>query len=469
MKTLLTFCILSLLSFVLNAQSLNGTQNFSGNRFGAKYYTIVDWNVNYQFYEENGSYYISLRNPRISANTYSKYGDETGYYTKSDLGLSSWPDSEPTTANMTLQLTLKYPDGSNHSQSVNLDGGTYIESFKNTNASSIKVVSVQSMYYNGGRDNVLDRLIESKKNNSNNNISKSSNNPITQSNANNDGSNLTSASTNETKKHLLTLANIGIPEGNSSTTSDFQKNYQLGQDIGNTVVAIASLFGPSPDELARREREENLRMEREEVAAKARAEKARIIISRKALIKKYTDGKTPLSYEAKNVTEVYFFVYSYKESTIENDNSIIYVSNVFALPKYADGTWPFKTSLIQKITNENKDLELILSGYYESKNEADRQQQYFVSNANNAAFTMKGITFEIKKTSGTSNSQTDFWGNSNKDAESTSTLNNNNTKTDFWGNSIKSTKTEQNIPTIKKQDSIKPKVKVDFWGNPIKN
>lgn len=466
MKTLITFCILSLFSFASSAQSLNGIQNFSGNRFGAKYYTIVNWNVNYQIYEENGLYYISLRNPRISVNTYSKYGDETGYYTKSDLGLSSWPDSEPTTANMTLQLTLKYPDGSNHSQSVNLDGGSYIESFKNTNASSIKVVSVQSMYYNGGRDNVLDRLIESKKNNSSNNVSKSSNNPITQSNVNNGNSNNTGTSNNETNKHLLTLANIGISEGNSSTTNDFQKNYQLGQDIGNTVVAIASLFGPSPEELARREREANLRAEREETANRARVEKARVISSRKELIKKYPDGKTPLSYEAKNVSQVYFFVYSYKESTLENDNSTIYISNVFTLPKYADGTWPFKTSLIQKIATENQGLDLILSGYYENKNEADKQQYFFVSHAKSAAFNIQSISYEIKKTSAKSNSQTDFWGNPNKDSESTSTMNNNNTQTDFWGNPIKSSNTEKNIPTIKKQDSIK--VKVDFWGNPIK-
>lgn len=538
MKKLLTISLIMATTFTVNAQSLNGTQDFSGNpRDGSMLYTLVNWRVNYQIYQENGMFYISLSNATVSVANNSLFGNPTKYYSKADLGLSSWPDSEPTPYNFQLNLTIKLPDGSNASQSANLDGGSYIENsgkFKNTSASSFKVISVQSMYYNGGRDGVVERLIESKRNNSNNNTQSSTNasgqtstsnagtttpvqipddykgNPMTY---NTNGGSNTNTTTNtygtkpldnyDPKTGLYTnrltvnssssATTQNSPSSNTTTTnpldnydpntglysnplaiynsaaSDFQKNYETGQQIGTAIVGIIDLFSPSPEELQRREREENLRIEREEKAARVRAEKARNITLRKDLIKKYPDGKTPLSYEAKNSSEVYFFVYSYKESTLENDNPTIYISNVFALQKYADGTWPFKTSLMQKIAKENKDLEFILSGFYESKTEAVQQHQYFASGANSSAFAINGISFEIKKTSETSDSQTDFWGNPNKNVAPKPTTNNNNAKTDFWGNPIKSLSNEQNIPAEKKQDSTKTATKVDFWGNPIKD
>jgi hypothetical protein len=485
MKTLITFCILSLSSFALNAQSYNGNI----------YYEKLGWdgitaNCNVSVIgttSQNGIYFESvLKNLDIKSLTVAQKvisGSQIPSHVKSGISSNARVELDfdvyvnNVLINRNGQPTIYWaqlqglPNSDNYKPAVREAG----YALYNNRAIEVRNVRVKNLSYRV--DQTYYDQVRKDIAGANNNTSANSSN---QSNGNSGSTELlingqgSSTSTSTTTKPLNNYdPNTGLYSnplvtGNSSTTSDFQKNYQLGQDIGNTVVAIASLFGPSPEELARREREANLRAEREEAANRARVEKTRVISSRKELIKKYPDGKTPLSFEAKNVSQVYFFVYSYKESTIENDNSIIYISNVFALPKYADGTWPFKTSLMQKITNENKDLDLILSGYYDSKTEADHQQKYFISNANNAAFTVKGISFEIKKTSGTSNSQTDFWGNSNKDAESPSTIKDNSAATDFWGNPIKSTKTEQNIPTIKKQDSIKPKVKVDFWGNPIK-
>ncbi|MGM5470889.1 hypothetical protein ACS386_11485 [Flavobacteriaceae bacterium LMO-SS05] len=255
---------------------------------------------------------------------------------------------------------------------------------------------------------------------------------------------------------------------NSSGASEFQKNYETGQQIGTAIVGIVSLFSPSPEEQARREREENLRIEREEKAASARAEKARIITSRKAITTKYPDGKTPLSNEAKNLSEVYFFVYSYNEADTEKTYPSIYISNVFALPKYADGTWPFKTSVMDKISKKNPGLNFSLSGYYKSKAEADQQLKYFLSHVDSASLKIHNIAYEIKKASGTSDSETDFWGNSNKKTETKSTTNNTSSKTDFWGKPIKS-ETNKTTNSEQKQDSAKTKTKVDFWGKSIKD
>jgi TPR repeat protein len=59
--------------------------------------------------------------------------------------------------------------------------------------------------------------------------------------------------TNETKSYELKLSDIGIPENNSSTTSQFQKNYETGQQLGELTNIVIDIFSPSPEKLAREE------------------------------------------------------------------------------------------------------------------------------------------------------------------------------------------------------------------------
>lgn len=62
----------------------------------------------------------------------------------------------------------------------------------------------------------------------------------------------TAASTSETKNYELKLSDIGISGSNSTVASEWQQNYELGQDIGNALVDI---FGLSPEEQARKEKQ----------------------------------------------------------------------------------------------------------------------------------------------------------------------------------------------------------------------
>jgi TPR repeat protein len=278
MKNIISFSTLILFSVALNAQSLSGTQTLPGTRGGAMAYTMLNWKVNYQFVEKNGMFYLSINNPSVSVANNSLYGS----YSKSALGLSVWPDSDPGPYNFSIEVTIVYPGGSQklRAQMDAFTAGVFIGSsndseFKTLSVSSFKVSSAGNMNYNGGRDIVVDRLIEAKKYGGEN-TSQSSTNTSGQTSTSNtsaqgstsSGSTSQSGSTNNSSTNSNTPTttkpidnydpNTGLytnplTTGNSSTTSDYQKNYETGQQIGTLVVGIADLFTPSPEEIQRRE------------------------------------------------------------------------------------------------------------------------------------------------------------------------------------------------------------------------
>jgi len=300
---------------------------------------------------------------------------------------------------------------------------------------------------------------------------------ITQTNSNNNN-----LATNETQsnsfngtpvsnsadpsKFELKLSDIGITEnytnssGNTNpmisnnhytpTYSD-DKNQQAVGTIVNTVAPLLAQWGNQIQaRREQREQEESNRLmeqtQREEAAAELKAQKIRLVAARKDLIAKLPDGKTPLSSEAKDAKEVYFFTFSYQVATLVDDAPVIYISNVFSVAKYGDGSWPFKASLMENIAKTNKGLDLVLSGYYLNKNEAEQQQQTLMSGAYAYGFAVNNINYVSRKSSTTTNGNIDY-----------------------WGNLVKSNEQVPNTDSLNKQNPIKPKAKVDFWGNPIKD
>ena len=168
MKSLITICLIIVFSFTLKAQRLNGTQEYTNpSQFSGNRYNIVNWEADYRVFIKGDAFMHRLSNPTIYPSVTSLYGRPGNLHSKADLGLSTWPNSTPTTANMSLELTLMYPDGSLHKTSASVKQESFIEStskFKNAGPGSFKVVSVEIMRYNGGMDDVVDKLIFEKKN-----------------------------------------------------------------------------------------------------------------------------------------------------------------------------------------------------------------------------------------------------------------------------------------------------------------
>ena len=275
MKKLITICFILATTFSIKAQQLRGTQEF--NTFGGSRYTIVNWSVNYQIILKGDAFYISLSNPKVSAAPSSLYGNANGggkLYSKTELGLSIWPDSDPTPYNMEITLNLQYPDGTNKKQSATIREDSYIVSItqfnnlKNASPSSFKVTSVESMSYNGGGDGIVDKLIAAKNNgNANSSVNSKTNN--VQDNA----------TTNSTTVKPLNNydANTGLytnPMTNSSNGSKADKDLQRAELVVDVANGILDLFATTPEEKAKKEREDAEKKAKEQRSENLRREAA---------------------------------------------------------------------------------------------------------------------------------------------------------------------------------------------------
>ena len=154
-----------------------------------------------------------------------------------------------------------------------------------------------------------------------------------------------------------TSPTIGMPENTSGNDPLANYNYSNSSNSSAAVQIMnsaAPLINQWANQMqANREREEQAEANRLEIIAqvereeaKKRAEKGQLAASRKALLEKFPDGKTPLSYQVKDASKVYFFTYSYKASSLEGSAPELFISNVFPVAKYGDGSWPFKNNLL---------------------------------------------------------------------------------------------------------------------------
>lgn len=279
--------------------------------------------------------------------------------------------------------------------------------------------------------------------------STTSNNPATQTNTNQSENSKNKNTETKTTTEQIPESYKGNPMtyNNESSSNSNNTTTQIVNSATNILNQWANqVKSDNEAEEQRQNRIEEERVRKQNIADKLRANKLRLVRNRKSLIASAPDGETPLSYELEEgVTEIFYFVYSYQAATIENESPPIYISNVFSLVKYADGTWPFKTSLIENITKTNIGLDFVLCGYYLDKIKAEQQQQYFMNKANNFRFAVNKISYESKKPSQTTSGGLDYWGNpikkegqqSNPKMPDTIKVEKNKPKVDYWGNPIK--------------------------------
>lgn len=220
-------------------------------------------------------------------------------------------------------------------------------------------------------------------------------------------------------------------------------------DIVNGVGSILS-FIDDIDAEAERKRQAELQRQRqlEEIRQreeKARLEKLRIINNRKEVVSRIPKAKMPLTYPAVSNTEVYFFAYYSTTTSLESDNPEISVTNVFAVSKYSDGSWPLQNRLTDRITYSTKHTGIQLAGYYSTRSEAEAARNNLIIQARSNAINTVNIQYTEKASATNANSgSSDFWEtNYNKQNNS-----NNNT----------------NTPPAEKP----AKPVLDFWDNPIK-
>jgi hypothetical protein len=214
---------------------------------------------------------------------------------------------------------------------------------------------------------------------------------------------------------------------------------QVKVEATKKLAGIAfSIYNDYSESRARKKQEEE-EQRQAQIASEERAEKKRQLVNHRKDVITNAVAKMPLTAQTHNINEVYFFMYKCDESTLENDFPTFYLSNIFSIEKYADGTWPFMKNVIEKIAKTTKESKYNLVGYFSNRADAEAKLKEYISNCNIYRFTIENVFYNTPQTATNANtSNADFWGNTvkekttNKDPET-----NNKPATDFWGNPIK--------------------------------
>ena len=200
------------------------------------------------------------------------------------------------------------------------------------------------------------------------------------------------------------------------------------------------------------ERERQARQERERREAEIRekkrieAEKVAMADSRKNIFAKYPGSKLPVMATKTSSNNLFYFSYAYNNSDLKTDYPVVYVSNVFAIGQYPDGTWPM-TSKIKTEISKLTPYDEIIYGSFNSETGASNALYDFVNSVSETGMKVQRVSYK------------------GKNAHQVTVNNQNSATVDFWGNPVKKNNSTQK--TIS-NSADKNSANLDFWGNPIK-
>ncbi|MFP9098573.1 hypothetical protein ACLI09_05910 [Flavobacterium sp. RHBU_24] len=191
----------------------------------------------------------------------------------------------------------------------------------------------------------------------------------------------------------------------------FNDGTASGAALSNAAGTIGALINEEKAEKEEKKRKEQLQAQRQQALDEMNQKKWNAILElRKQLLKEFPDGGTPLSAHKIETEEVYFFAYWFDNETINKTETGIYVSNVFAVAKYSDGTWMFKNALVNDIkTKTSKTSPITLMGYYTDKSTAERMRNSLISLAPKAQIKPYALDYKLKAASQAKGTSGDFW------------------------------------------------------------
>lgn len=240
MKKIFTICLFIATVFTVQSQTLNGSCYDNGQGSNS-WFTQVDLNATFSFYAKNNLVYIRCSNLRLnvpSNTTYNAYGKT---YTKSDLGISQWPQNQKPWS-MEINVSGSY-NGGNFNKKIFCNYNFTCEEFfiegiqaDKVNLSSFKITSISNFTYNQGGDPQLEEIIKQK----NKQKSQTTNSPSTAS-ANTEsskpmGTSETSTSTTQTNSSIPSLesqyAKFGIPANTPTYTKQEVTSQLVTQAAG---------------------------------------------------------------------------------------------------------------------------------------------------------------------------------------------------------------------------------------------
>ena len=138
---------------------------------------------------------------------------------------------------------------------------------------------------------------------------------------------------------------------NYVTNNYYAPDDQAGQIASQGIKVIGTFVNAAKAEKERKEAQAQLKAEKE-AALRYVEEQERKLLSgiRTDLFSGYKEVAFPTSTSKINATTLYFFSYAYDPAQIGAKQAVLFISNVFRVDQYSDGTWPFKNSIVSEIS-----------------------------------------------------------------------------------------------------------------------
>lgn len=170
MKKSLTICLVMAIALLTNAQTkLSGTVDIP--KYKVNGFDKINFEIKYKVVDEKGTIKIAVSEPKVLVHPDSKYNYQGKLYSRQDLGLASWPQTQKPIS-FGIYLSAKYPEKTvNHIFSCTelgdcKDNNEYIlRSVDNKNSyktADFQVSYNNEMTYTGQRSEELDRMIKAK-------------------------------------------------------------------------------------------------------------------------------------------------------------------------------------------------------------------------------------------------------------------------------------------------------------------
>ena len=248
-----------------------------------------------------------------------------------------------------------------------------------------------------------------------------------------------------------------------------QMTQLANQAVDATVQIVGFVSGLVRDAKAKKERERQRQLEaqrQEEMRLQRIAqEKAFRKESRNTALSGFKPGTIPTSTTKIDADKLYYFVYAYDPSKIEDANMIVYLSPIVEIARFGDGTWPYLRTIQEEIQPLTPFQE-VFHGYYYSEEEAASAQDNLRQMLEMTKTSINSINYQRKK-QGNSNSKwgNDFWSGTpveREDDQFATDPKPKKAKDKFWDDS--------DVPKPAKKETIAapaPKKDDPFWAEPV--
>jgi hypothetical protein len=219
----------------------------------------------------------------------------------------------------------------------------------------------------------------------------------------------------------------------ASAYIDATGNYGTSYDasINQGLKLISGIASDARAAKAKKEAQERLRAEREaQLAEIENKRKAAIFGLRQKMFTVFAEGKLPL--ESNNVKQNEVFVFAYiaqKENLSIQESGAIAISNVITVKKMDDGSFPYKSTIVNNLKKFGSGNVTIV-GYYLDGGQAEEMHNKFSELAAKSGLQIKPFSYNPVKEE--SEGGTDFWETGAKADERPKPKITNTKKADFW-------------------------------------